>query len=231
MLVLEIALVALLSVVSCSIVEGLFHRYILHTRLKGPIGDLLEVSYVSHAIEHHPAYRGEDYHRPAPEEEKPISLGPVMWPALMILVSPVTVGLWMWRGPAVALTVPIAYTLYYIMYEFLHWHMHFPRKDGKPRWYHAFPPSRQLFEWFDKRHYVHHDADDRNFNVVFPVYDLMVGTYTTDPNVIPRAILKRKAKALAKSAAIRAEVEAKKSTTAVVETQAADEPAAPAVNG
>ncbi len=205
MTVLIVSLTALACVFICSIIEGLFHQYILHTPQKKLLWGILFRSYHAHSIEHHPAYRGEDYHREAPPEEQPISLGPLMWPALMVFTSPLTILAFLWLGPAAGWTVPITFTLYYITYEFMHWHMHFPRKDGKPRFYHAFPPSRQLFQWFDKRHYVHHIADDRNYNVIFPIYDLITGHYTTDENVIPWAVKKRKARALKKSEEIRNE--------------------------
>lgn len=205
MAVLTVALVVLSCVVICSVIEGLFHQYILHTPQRKLLGGALFLSYHYHAIEHHPAYRAENYHRPAPDEEQPISLGPFMWPALMIVTSPITVAIWLWLGPAAGLAVPLTFTMYYVAYEFLHWHMHFPRTDGKPRWYHAFPPSSNLFKWFDKRHYIHHIADDRNYNVVFPVYDLMIGHYTTDEKTVPWGIKRRKAKALKKSEEIRRE--------------------------
>jgi hypothetical protein len=202
--VLTVALVVLACVAFASVLEGLFHQFILHTPQKRLLGGVLERSYVAHAVEHHPAYRGEEYHRPAPKEEAPISLGPFMWPATMLVTSPITIGVWLWLGPAAGLAVPITFTLYYVMYEFLHWHMHFPRPDGKPRWYHAFPPTLQLFRWFDKRHYIHHESDDRNFNVVIPIYDIVTGRYTTREDVHPWAVRLRKAKAMKKSAEIRA---------------------------
>ncbi|MBS1721710.1 MAG: hypothetical protein JSS66_01755 [Armatimonadetes bacterium] len=201
--------VALACVILCSVIEGLFHQYILHTPQQKLFGGALYLSYHYHAVEHHPAYRAEHYHRPAPDTEAPISLGPLMWPALMLFTSPITVGVWYFLGWKAGITVPIVFTLYYISYEFLHWHMHFPKKDGSPRWYHAFPPSSQLFKWFDKRHYIHHIADDRNYNVVWPIYDLLFGHYTTDEKVVPWAVRRRKARALRKSQEIRKQLEKK----------------------
>ncbi|MBS1716026.1 MAG: hypothetical protein JST30_16995 [Armatimonadetes bacterium] len=201
--VLTVSLVALACLVFASVLEGLFHQYILHTPQKKLFGGALFMSYHLHSIEHHPAYRAENYHRPAPDEEKPISLGPLMWPSTMIVTSPITFLVWKTLGWQAGLAVPVTLTLYYAAYEFLHWHMHFPRPDGKPRWYHRFPPTKELFEWFDKRHYVHHIADDRNYNVVLPFYDLAFGHYTTNESVVPWAVRRRKARALRKSEEIR----------------------------
>src|SRR5205085_1931654 len=93
-----VALVVLSCVAVCSIIEGIFHQFILHTPQRKFLGGALFMSYHYHAIEHHPAYRAEDYHRPAPDTEQPISLGPFMWPALMIVTSPITIGVWLWLG-------------------------------------------------------------------------------------------------------------------------------------
>ncbi|MCW5935996.1 MAG: hypothetical protein KIT11_01650 [Fimbriimonadaceae bacterium] len=203
--VLVVALVVLGCVVFASVIEGLFHRYILHTPQKKLLRGLLIPSYISHSVEHHPAYRGEDYHRDAPETEQPISLGPMMWPATMLVTSPITIAVWLTLGPAAGIAVPATFTLYYIAYEFLHWHMHFTRPDGEPRWYHSWPPSRQLFQWFDKRHYIHHMDDSRNYNVVLPFYDIFTGHYSLSEESVPWGIRRRKAKAMAKAAKIRAE--------------------------
>lgn len=192
----------LFSVVFASVIEGLFHRYILHTPQRRIFKGRLYAAFDKHALQHHPEYREENYHKAPDHYESPISLGPLMWPATMLFTSPVTVGLWLWLGP-VALVFPATLSAYYVMYEFLHWHMHFPKPDGTPRWYHKFPPTKNLFEWFDKRHYAHHMIDDTNFNVVLPVYDLVVGHYTTDYNNIPWGIRRRKRRALAKSERLR----------------------------
>jgi len=199
---------ALFAVFFASIIEGLFHQFILHTPQRRLFGGKLYAAFDKHALQHHPEYREDDYHKVPDHHENPISLGPLMWPATMLFISPVTIGLWMWLGP-VAVTFPIVITLYYVMYEFIHWHMHFPKADGTPRWYHRYPPTKNLFDWFDKRHYAHHMIDDLNFNVVIPFYDLMIGHYTMDHTKLPWGIRRRKAKAMAKSERLRQEYAAK----------------------
>src|SRR5690349_10330682 len=77
-----------------STLEGLFHQFILHKGQKKILGGALYVAYHKHAIEHHPAYRGDDYHRDAPFGEAKISLGPLMMPAVLVFTAPVSVLLW-----------------------------------------------------------------------------------------------------------------------------------------
>lgn len=206
--ILIVALTVLGTIGIASVLEGLLHQFVLHTGQRKFLFGWLYGAYHAHAIEHHPAYREEQYHRPAPDHESPISLGWYTLPITLALTSPLTYGVWVWLGPAAGIAVPVTLSLYYVMYEFLHWHMHFPRPDGKPRWYHAFPPTKQLFEWFDKRHYIHHISDDRNFNVVLPVYDLVTGRYTTTEEQTPWAVRIRKQRAMKRSQALRAEREA-----------------------
>lgn len=207
---LTLLVVALFTLCLSSVLEGLFHQFILHRAQKRLFGGALVVAYHKHSNEHHPQFRGDQYHRDAPEDEHKISLGPLLFPSALILTSPVSVGLWFVSPWASGTFVGVMFA-YYMAYEFLHWHMHFTRPDGRPRFYHAWPPSRQLFEWFDKRHYLHHDADDRNFNVVLPVYDLACGRYTTREGVDPWAVRRRKRRAAERSAQLRLEAERSKS--------------------
>ncbi|HET6645595.1 MAG TPA: hypothetical protein VFG65_08880 [Fimbriimonadales bacterium] len=186
-----------------SVIEGLLHQFILHTPQKKFLGGVLYKAFHAHAIEHHPAYRDEDYHREAPAHEKRISLEWYTLPLMLIITSPLAWVLWKNFGWAPGLMVPITMTIYYATYETLHWHMHFPPRNGKPRWFENIKPIKAYFDWFDKRHFIHHLADDRNFNVVLPVYDLVTGRYTTDVDRLPWAIALRKKRNMKKSEAIR----------------------------
>ena len=202
---LIVFLVVLGSVIIASVAEGLLHQFILHTGQKKVLFGWLYGAYHAHAIEHHPAYRGDDYHQPAHEDEQKISLGWYTLPLILLVTSPITWGLYSWLGLGAGIAFPATVICYYTFYEFLHWHMHFPKADGSARWYHKYPPLKNLFDWFDKRHYIHHMIDDTNFNVVIPVYDLMVGRYTTKEGHLPWAIRVRKKRALARSEKLREE--------------------------
>ncbi|MBA3725433.1 MAG: hypothetical protein H0W86_03035 [Armatimonadetes bacterium] len=200
---LIIVLTVLGMIVVSSVIEGLLHQFILHTPQKKVLGGILYPAFNAHAIEHHPAYRDEHYHREAPDHEKRISLEWYTLPIMLIITSPISWFLWTRFGVGPGLAVPITMTLYYATYETLHWHMHFPPRNGKLRWFENIKPVKIYFDWFDKRHFIHHLADDRNFNVVLPVYDLLTGRYTTNERNIPWAIRLRTAKNKRKSEAIR----------------------------
>lgn len=191
------------SLVLASLIEGLLHQFVLHTNQKRLLFGVLKGAFRAHSVEHHPAYRGAHYHRPAPHSEKHISLGWYTLPLILVLLSPIFVLLVLYVSWVGALLFYAVLVLYYTAYEFLHWHMHFPTKHGKPRWYTRVPGLKTIFQWFDVRHYVHHLADDRNFNVVLPIYDLLFGRYTTDIVRIPWAVRWRTRRARRRSQQLR----------------------------
>jgi hypothetical protein len=206
---MAILLTAIATVVLASILEGLLHQFILHTPQKKLLGGVLYGAFHSHAIEHHPAYRAESYHQPPNEKESKISLGWYTLPLVLAILSPIAYLLWRFVGVASAITFMGTLVAYYTTYELLHWHMHFPKNDGTRKKILMVFPFRQIFDWFDRRHYVHHLADDRNYNVVIPVYDLLTGRYTTDIEKVPWANRLRTKRNLKKSQALRASTQKK----------------------
>lgn len=195
--------VAVGTLVLASLIEGFLHQFVLHTNQKRLLFGVLKGAFRAHSMEHHPAYRGSNYHRPAPQGEKRISLGWYTLPLILAILFPVFVLLGVYVSWLSASVFYGGLILYYTAYEFLHWHMHFPSKDGKPRWYARVRVTRGVFRWFDARHYVHHLADDRNFNVVLPLYDLVFGRYSTCIEHVPWAVRWRQRRARRRSEALR----------------------------
>ena len=62
----------------------------------------------------------------------------------------------------------IAFSLYYGAYEYLHWCMHLPKRRRVER--------SGLFFRLNGHHLLHHRYMGKNFNVVFPLADLCLGT-------------------------------------------------------
>ncbi|MCH8273894.1 MAG: hypothetical protein IH851_03810 [Armatimonadetes bacterium] len=176
------------SIVLASILEGLLHQFVLHKGHKRFLWGVLFGAFRAHALEHHPEYRDDQYHRPAPEEESRISLGWYTMPIVLTLLSPGIWAVWAWLGMGAGLIMIGTIVGYYIVYETFHWLMHFPHPGGRGRWFQRWRPLAAIFDWFDKRHYVHHLADDRNFNVILPFYDWLTGRYTIRIEQVPWAI-------------------------------------------
>ncbi len=63
----------------------------------------------------------------------------------------------------------VALTLYYGLYEYLHWCMHSPAGRRMER--------TRIFRTLDANHRLHHACWRINFNVVCPLADIVFGTY------------------------------------------------------
>jgi hypothetical protein len=62
----------------------------------------------------------------------------------------------------------ISCTLYYAAYEYMHWCMHLPKKRHVERSW--------IFYRLNGHHLLHHRYMHKNFNVVLPLADLLLGT-------------------------------------------------------
>ena len=58
--------------------------------------------------------------------------------------------------------------LYFTAYEYMHWCMHLPKKRHVER--------SVIFYWLNGHHLLHHRYMHKNFNVVLPLADLLLGT-------------------------------------------------------
>lgn len=91
--------------------------------------------------------------------------GPVL--ILVTTLTAVPVG-WIIECWSVVAIVGIVCAAYYGMYEYLHWCMHLPRKRLVER--------SGVFFRLNGHHLLHHRYMYKNFNVVLPVADALLGT-------------------------------------------------------
>jgi sterol desaturase/sphingolipid hydroxylase (fatty acid hydroxylase superfamily) len=86
-----------------------------------------------------------------------------MFCALPFVIGSLLVGQWsLLIGGAAACTV------YYCVYEYIHWCMHLPKKRRMEKSW--------LFQRLNGHHLLHHRYMHKNFNVVMPLADLLLGT-------------------------------------------------------
>jgi len=148
------------SVIYASFFEWTLHRFVMHRPLLK-----FRYPYEAHALTHHRIFKADDsYHLKEDSDKWTI---PMAWwngPVLVILsASPfLLVG---WRAWLISMGV---IGLYYGAYEYLHWCMHLPKGRRVERtWF---------FFRLNGHHLLHHRYPNRNFNVVFPAADLLLGT-------------------------------------------------------
>ena len=146
-----------------SFFEWTLHRYVFHTP------KYIYSMFRKHTLVHHQIYKGDDTY--CTEDEHPESV-PMNWWALpmMILIHlPLFVGVQYFTGIPSLWGAIIALSLYYGLYESLHWSMHVPRAA-------KFLSQFRVYRFLDDHHHVHHKYMLSNLNVILPVPDLLFGT-------------------------------------------------------
>ena len=153
------------AVVFASFFEWTLHRFVMHK----PIGKF-DYPFKAHALVHHHVFKADHtYHVIDPKDSKTI---PMAWwngPVLVLLTSSpfaiisILAGSWaIWTGAI------IAAALYYVAYEYIHWCMHLPKKRNIER--------SGIYFRLNGHHLLHHRYMHKNFNVVMPLADLLLGT-------------------------------------------------------
>ena len=163
------------GLVQTSLFEWVYHRYWLHRPWLPP------AMFTAHTLVHHQLCKHEDtFHVTEEEQEEALTFqwwaGPVLVGINMIPWA--LIAWWQWGSPlpwmSVAWTVGAVVTLYYFAYEGFHYLMHKPSVPWIER--------RGFFQFIKTHHRLHHVYMGKNFNVVFPLADWMLGTLVlTDP--------------------------------------------------
>jgi len=153
------------AVVYCSFFEWTLHRFVMHRPL-GPF----RYPFESHALVHHRVFRAdESYHL---LDKKDATTIPMAWwngPVLVVLGAAPFAALAWWLGQWGLLAgAGLAAAAYYATYEYIHWCMHLPKKRTVER--------SGIFFRLNGHHLLHHRYMGKNFNVVLPLADLMLGT-------------------------------------------------------
>jgi Fatty acid hydroxylase superfamily len=148
-----------------SFFEWAIHRYVMHR----PVGKF-RYPFEAHAIVHHQTFKADEtYHLVKEHDKETIPMawwnGPVL---IAICSSPV------WIAALILGSAPLAWGgivscgLYYLTYEYIHWCMHLPKQRRMEKgWW---------FRRLNGHHLLHHRYMHKNFNVVMPLADALLGT-------------------------------------------------------
>jgi hypothetical protein len=166
MFILHIGGWFLFSCILMSFIEHQIHRTLMHRKnfLSAHTASFKRV-FEAHALVHHthyaeifsdePVARGEDKEIRLTVRKAPIKALPIA--ALIALVS--------WQGAAVFVAAMI---FHHWAWNKLHMEMHKPEQRGLSTW--------PVYKFLARYHCLHHRHLDRNFNVVFPLADYVLGT-------------------------------------------------------
>lgn len=159
---------ALFFFLLCPFAEWALHRYIMHRPFK-ILFWWLRYPFRSHALVHHNIYKADHtYHvQPGDTGEK---IPMAWWNSLVIVAIGCTMissyfNYFGWKWLPLALVIMFGY---YGVYEYIHWCMHLPKDRRVEMWW--------VFRKLNGHHLLHHRYMHKNFNVVFPLADLVFGT-------------------------------------------------------
>ena len=148
-----------------SFLEWSLHRFVMHKPLPW-----LKYPFRAHAQIHHQVFKADHtYHL---QDEKHKDIIPMAWwngPVIISLGSlPLGIPALMFGLWPLAIGIVLALTTYYAAYEYMHWCMHYPKSRNVER--------SGIFFRLNGHHLLHHRYMHKNFNVVFPLADLLCGT-------------------------------------------------------
>lgn len=163
-----------------SFFEWYYHRYWMH-QPRTP-----KEAFRGHTIVHHGLYGGSDtYFVKEGQHPEHILLKPYALPAILLTHLPVVLLIDKFLIPHTAIGAIVACLLYFVVYEYMHWNMHVPRGHFVER-----------FGWFQflrKHHHLHHRYFQKNFCVLFPLADWIMGTAETEESLARRKAEREKA--------------------------------------
>lgn len=168
---LAITLTIPFALLYTSVFEWVYHRYWLHRPWLPP------QMFTAHTLVHHQLCKHEDtFHVEEEEQEEALTFqwwaGPVL---VAFIVAPLALVAWGMHALGIALpygamllTVAVIGVLYYLAYEGFHYLMHKP----------TFPwiENSVFFRFIKHHHRLHHVHMGKNFNVVLPLADALLGT-------------------------------------------------------
>ena len=153
------------AVVFASFFEWTLHRYVMHRPMKG-----FTYPFRTHTLVHHHVFRADHTYHLIDEKDKWTI--PMAWwngPVIVLICSiPFVSVAWLTGHWGIAVGAPLACALYFAAYEYMHWCMHLPRKRNIER--------SGIFFRLNGHHILHHRYMHKNFNVVMPLADLLLGT-------------------------------------------------------
>ncbi|MDL5054463.1 hypothetical protein QQ056_13030 [Oscillatoria laete-virens NRMC-F 0139] len=123
----------------------------------------------THAIIHHSTFKADDTYHVQKDEDK--SIVPMAWwnaPLLWSIHIPIFLWVQSLCGVPIFWGMMAAMIFYYFAYEYMHWCMHIPKN--------RHVEHSPIYYRLNGHHLLHHRYMHKNFNVVLPLADLLLGT-------------------------------------------------------
>lgn len=151
-----------------SFFEWTLHRNVMHKKT------WISFPFELHAMLHHKIFRwDETYHAQSEEMKEHVTFVPRDYIILLLVNTPVILAVeWAIHRP-IAVGAWVAILCYLGMFDLLHWSFHVPKERVMERWF--------WVRWLKEHHRLHHQYQNRNLNVVFPLADFVFRTRISKP--------------------------------------------------
>jgi hypothetical protein len=173
---LHILLTALVSALVITFGEHAIHRHTMH-RKRFPrwvyrLNPDLSAQFHNHAVLHHSTYYRAFDHEPT-QEGKYFNLRILPADTMRVLIgfSPLAIALGVFVSPYSAATFVLLVIAHNMLWSVVHVQMHVP--DHK-----SFLHDTAYFRFIARHHFMHHQRMGKNYNVVIPLADFVMGTAT-----------------------------------------------------
>ncbi|MCF4969119.1 sterol desaturase family protein [Nostoc sp. CMAA1605] len=172
-MLLSLVVYILLSEIIFSFAEHQTHQNFMHKKVlsewfykKYP--NVFKEVYEGHAIRHHGIwYRQFDF-EPHPEgSDDNIRFRAVEIITALVLFLPIDLLFWM-ISPLAGVTFVVMLLIHAFTWNTIHTQMHQPSDTFFADW--------GVFRWLATHHYLHHQFTNKNYNIVFPLADYILGT-------------------------------------------------------
>ncbi len=164
-------LIVPLTFLYTNLFEYIGHRYPMHHRYK-----LLQAVFKRHTMQHHHFFTSEQMNCATDRDFKIILFPPVLLIFFSVcFVAPVALSIYHFFSLNAAMFFIATTLAYYLNYEWLHLSYHLP----ETHFVYKVPGLKAL----RRLHFQHHDLadmDKHNFNISYPVFDIVFGTLGRD---------------------------------------------------
>jgi hypothetical protein len=161
MFVLHLIGWTIFSCILMSFIEHQVHSQLMHRRSFATF----QKTFEAHAGTHHGHYTKIFSDEPVPRgEDKEIQLT-VRKAPIKALPFAAVIALFSWQGAIIFICTVV---FHHWAWNKIHLEMHKPESRGFSRW--------PVYKFLARYHWLHHRYPDKNFNVVFPFADYILGT-------------------------------------------------------
>ncbi len=175
-IVLHILLTIIGSVLLITFGEYAIHRHAMH-RKRFPkwvyrVNPDMHAQFHNHALLHHGTYYKKFDYEPT-DEGKYFNLRILPGDTLriMVLFAPVIIPLALFVSLYSAATLVMVIAIHNVLWGVVHVQMHVPETN---RWFR----DTAYFRFIARHHFMHHERMGKNYNVVIPLADFIMGTAT-----------------------------------------------------